>query len=491
MQLKRKFDRRLTSARRRYKIDGTMPIKGDGGMANTNDFSRGPVWRQIMAQAIPLTLAEIVHMLYNVVDRVYIGHLSSTDSMALTGVGLIFPIVSLIGAFTSLFGTGGAPLFAIARGAGEADKASRIQSCVFVLLLYCSIVLTALCYLFKRPVLYLFGASDASYPYANAYLTVYLLGTPFTMLATGMNGFINAQGFPRVGMLTTLLGAALNLALDPLFIFTFKMGVMGAAWATVISQVISCVWVLLFLFGKRALIPLRRAHMRVTAPLLKRILSLGVVGFIMKATNSLVQIVCNATLQSYGGDLYVGVMTVVNSVREILFLPVSGITSGGQPVIGYNYGARKNARVRQGIHFMTIACTVYTTVSWIAVLVFPRFLVGIFSNDAALLAAGPHALNLYFFGFFFMAFQSSGQVSFQALGDARHAIFFSLLRKVVIVVPLTLLLPRLGLGADGVFIAEPVSNLIGGLACFITMYCTVYRRLARESGNPGDSFIHG
>ncbi|MBR1607601.1 MAG: MATE family efflux transporter [Clostridia bacterium] len=430
-----------------------------------------------MAQAIPLTVAEIVHLLYNVVDRVYIGHLSSTDSMALTGVGLIFPIVSLIAAFTSLFGTGGAPLFAIARGAQEEEKASRIQSNVFVLLLGCSLVLMALCYAFQKPVLYLFGASDASYPYANAYLSIYLLGTPFTMLATGMNGFINAQGFPRIGMLTTMLGAILNLLLDPLFIFVLGMGVRGAAIATVISQVASALWVLRFLSGKQALIPLRRDHMKVQGALLRKILSLGIVGFIMKGTNSLVQIVCNATLQTYGGDLYVGIMTVVNSVREILYLPVSGITSGAQPVIGFNYGAHKYSRVRQGIKFMTIACTAYTAASWIAVLAATRFFVSIFSSDAAMLAAGPHALNIYFFGFVFMAFQSSGQASFQALGDARHAVFFSLFRKVIIVVPLTLLFPRLGFGVDGVFMAEPVSNLVGGLACFITMYLTVYRRM--------------
>ena len=448
-------------------------------MKKDNDFSQGPVWRRIMAQAIPLTVAEIVHLLYNVVDRVYIGHLSSTDSVALTGVGLIFPIVSLIAAFTSLFGTGGAPLFAIARGAQEEGKASRIQSNVFVLLVGCSLVLMALCYAFQKPVLYLFGASDASYPYAEAYLTLYLLGTPFTMLATGMNGFINAQGFPRIGMLTTMLGAILNLLLDPLFIFVFKMGVRGAAIATVISQVVSALWVLRILTGKQALIPLRRDHMKIQIPLLKKILSLGIVGFIMKGTNSLVQIVCNATLQTYGGDLYVGIMTVVNSVREILYLPVSGITSGAQPVIGFNYGAKAYSRVRQGIKFMTIACTAYTAASWIAVLAATRFFVSIFSSDAAMLAAGPHALNIYFFGFVFMAFQSSGQASFQALGDARHAVFFSLFRKVIIVVPLTLLFPRLGFGVDGVFMAEPVSNLLGGLACFITMYLTVYRRMGK------------
>ncbi len=442
-----------------------------------HDFSQGSVWRQILAQALPLTIAEIVQLLYNIVDRVYMGHLPEADSMALTGIGLVFPIVSLIGAFTSLFGTGGAPLFAIARGEHREERAGRIQGNVFFLLLASSLVLTTLCYLFKRPTLYLFGASDASYPFADAYLSIYLIGTPFSMLATGMNGFINAQGYPRIGMLTTMIGAVMNLILDPLFIFVFHMGVQGAAMATIISQAFSCFWVLRFFFGSRTLIPLRRADMLLQKKLIKEILSLGVVGFIMKATNSLVQIACNATLQTWGGDLYVGIMTVINSVRDVLCLPVSGITSGAQPILGYNYGARKYERVRTGIRFMTVSAVGYTLVTWLLVLIFPRFFVSIFSSDPQMLLAGPDALKLYFFGFFFQAFQFSGQSVFQSLGDARHAVFFSLLRKAVIVTPLTLLLPRLGLGVSGVFLAEPISNAVGGLACFLTMLFTVYRSL--------------
>lgn len=442
-----------------------------------HDFSQGSVWRQILAQALPLTIAEIVQLLYNIVDRVYMGHLPEADSMALTGIGLVFPIVSLIGAFTSLFGTGGAPLFAIARGEHREERAGKIQGNVFFLLLASSLVLTTLCYLFKRPTLYLFGASDASYPFADAYLSIYLIGTPFSMLATGMNGFINAQGYPRIGMLTTMIGAVMNLILDPLFIFVFHMGVQGAALATIISQALSCFWVLRFFFGSRTLIPLRRADMLLQKKLIKEILSLGVVGFIMKATNSLVQIACNATLQTWGGDLYVGIMTVINSVRDVLCLPVSGITSGAQPILGYNYGARKYERVRTGIRFMTVSAVGYTLVTWLLVLIFPRFFVSIFSSDPQMLLAGPDALKLYFFGFFFQAFQFSGQSVFQSLGDARHAVFFSLLRKAVIVTPLTLLLPRLGLGVSGVFLAEPISNAVGGLACFLTMLFTVYRSL--------------
>ena len=441
-----------------------------------HDFSEGKVSRQIISQAVPLTLAQIVNLMYNIVDRIYLGHLSETDSMALTGVGLIFPIVSLIAAFTSLFGTGGAPLFAIARGAGREERASRLLGHVTSLLTLCSVLLMAVSYLFRRPILFAFGASEASYVYASAYLSIYLIGTPFSMLSTGLNGFINAQGFPRVGMLTTVIGAVINLVLDPLFIFVFGMGVRGAAIATVIGQAVSCLWGLRFLTGKKALIPIRRDHLPVRWGMFKEIVALGIVGFIMQATNALTQVACNTTLQRYGGDLYVSVMTVLNSVREIFSMPIHGITSGAQPVLGYNYGAKKPARVREGIRFTTVIGTLYTLLAWLLVIWQARFLVSIFASDASLLEAGPPALRLYFFGFVFQAFQMCGQTVFQSLGDAKHAVFFSLLRKVVIVTPLTFLLPALGLGVNGVFIAEPVSNFLGGMACFVTMYLTVYKK---------------
>lgn len=442
-----------------------------------SDFSKGKVWRNIVAQAIPLTMAEFVHLLYNIVDRIYIGHLNVADNMALTGIGLTFPIVTLIAAFTALFGRGGTPLFSIARGAKNKQEAEKIMGNTFSLLIGSSIFLLLICYLFREPILYLFGASDASYEYANEYLRIYLLGTPFAMITTGMNGFINAQGFPKMGMLTTILGAILNLLLDPLFIFTFDMGVSGAALATIISQMISAIWVLRFLTGKKASLTLKRKSMRVEFKLAKSIMGLGATGFIVQATNCLVQIVCNITLQNFGGDLYVGIMTVLNSVREILSLPVSGITNGAQPVLGYNYGAKQNERVKAGIRFTAIIGTVYTILAWIFIMLFPNTLCRVFTNDQAVLMKGPEALNLYFFGFFFMSFQFAGQTVFQALGNAKRGIFFSLLRKVFIVVPLTLLLPVMGFGVNGVFLAEPISNAIGGLACFITMWVTVYRKL--------------
>ncbi len=446
----------------------------------TTDFSKGTVWQNIMSQSIPLILAQLVQLLYNVVDRIYIGHMPGADSMALTGIGLVFPLTTLIAAFTFLFGTGGTPLFSIARGAGEEKRAEKILGNTFSLLLGTSIVLFLFCYLLRRPILYLFGASDASYVYADAYLKIYLLGTSFTMLATGLNGFINAQGFPRIGMLTTLLGAVLNLALDPVFIFGLHMGVSGAALATVLSQLVSCAWVVRFLTGKKALYRIQKKHLRVSGKLTREIIALGMSGFIMQGTNCLVQVVCNATLKIYGGDLYVGIMTVINSAREILSLPVSGITNGAQPVLGYNYGAKNYHKVRQGIRFTAVLGVLYTLLAWLLVIMSPHLLLSVFTKDTAMIAAGVNAMRLYFFGFFFMAFQFTGQSAFTALGDSRHAIFFSLLRKAVIVAPLTILLPKLGFGVDGVFLAEPVSNAIGGLACFITMYFSLYRKLKKE-----------
>lgn len=441
------------------------------------DFLKGPVWKCIVAQAIPLAVGQMVQLLYNVVDRIYLGHMGEGNSMALTGVGLTFPIVTLIMAVTALFGVGGVPLFSIERGAGNDEKAGKILGNSFALLLGSSLVLAAAGYLFMKPILFAFGASEASFVYAREYLNIYLIGTVFTMTTTGLNGYINAQGFPRIGMYTTVLGAVCNIILDPVFIFGLNLGVSGAALATIISQAVSAIWVLRFLTGRKPPVPLTRRNIVIRKDITKAICKLGTASFIMQGTNCLVQVACNATLQTFGGDLYVGIMTVTNSVREIFSLPVMGLTSGAQPVISYNYGAKQYERVRSGIRFNTFIGTAYTMIAWLLVVIFPGFWFGIFSDDAAMLAPGIEAMKIYFFGFVFMAFQFAGQTTFQAVGDAKHAIFFSLLRKAIIVVPLTLLLPRLGFGVLGVFMAEPISNVIGGLASYITMHMTVYRRI--------------
>ena len=451
---------------------GTTPIK--------NDFSKGKMWKNILSQAIPLTIAQAVHVLYNVVDRIYLGHLPGASSLALTGVGLIFPIVALISAFCSLFASGGAPLCSIARGAGEQERAEKIQNTTFSMLVIMAAILTVFGYCFRKPILYLFGASDDTYAYADPYLTIYLAGTVFAMVSTGMNSFINAQGFARMGMLTIVLGAVLNVILDPIFIFLLDMGVRGAALATIISQFVSSLWVLWFLTGKRAILKLKKEYMLPDWKLLREITTLGLPGFIMAGTNCLVQVTCNATLKIYGGDMYIGIMTVINSVREIFGLPVNGLTSGAQPVISFNYGAKEYRRVRSGIVFTSIAGIIFTTVCWILVLVFPKQLLSLFSSDPVLVETGIRSMQIYFFGFFLMSLQFAGQTTFVALGKSKHAIFFSLLRKAFIVVPLTLLLPEIGFGVKGVFLAEPISNVIGGMASYITMRLTVYRRLDQQ-----------
>ena len=446
-----------------------------------NDFSKGAVWRNILRLAIPMTVAQLIQVLYNVVDRIYIGHLPGASSLALTGVGLTFPILTIITAFTNLFGMGGAPLCSIARGEKDDARAEKIMGNTLTLLLGAGIVLMIICYLFRRPILYLFGASDATYPYADEYLTVYLCGTLFSMVGLGLNGFINSQGFGRQGMLTITLGAVANIILDPLFIFVLDLGVRGAALATILSQMLSAVWVLRFLTGKKAILKLRRKNMVLDLKLVGKIVGLGMSGFIMSVTNSLCNIACNATLQQYGGDLYVGVMTVLGSVRELFGLPVSGITNGAQPVLGYNYGARKFGRVKKGILFTTIVGILYTVLVWGIVMVIPEPFIKLFNSDPSLLEVGTHALKLYFFGYFMMSLQFAGQSTFVALGKSKYAVFFSLLRKAFIVVPLTFILPMIGgLGTDGVFLAEPISNFIGGTACFVTMIFVIWRKLGKD-----------
>lgn len=451
-------------------------------METKNDFSKGSIVKNIINMAIPMTLAQLINVLYNIVDRIYIGMIPQNATLALTGLGLCLPVISIVIAFANLFGMGGAPLCSIERGRGHDDEAERIMGNSFVLLLITGTILTILGLVVKKPMLYLFGASNATFAYADSYLTIYLLGNVFVMVGLGMNSFINAQGFGKVGMMTVLLGAISNIILDPIFIFVFKMGVQGAALATILSQLLSAIWIVYFLTGKKTILKLKRSCMKLERSRTLRISGLGLSGFTMAVTNSLVQIVCNASLQFYGGDLYVGIMTVINSVREIITLPVQGITQSSQPVIGYNYGAGEYKRVKTAIKFVSAAAIIYTTLAWFLVHGLPGFFIRIFNRDPELLAAGIPALRLYFFGFFMMSLQFAGQAAVIAMGKAKQAVFFSIFRKVIIVVPLTLLLPRLwNLGTDGVFLAEPISNFIGGAACYITMLITVGRELNKKS----------
>lgn len=443
-----------------------------------NDFSKGSIPRNIMSLAVPMAAAQLVNVLYSVVDRIYLGHLPGEDSMALTGLGITMPIVSILMGFANLCGTGGAPLCSISRGEGDDREAERIMGNAFVLLLILGAAGTAFFMALKEPILYRFGASPDTFPYANGYLSIYLFGTLFVMVSLGMNPFINAQGFGKIGMMTVLLGAAANIILDPVFIFVLHMGVRGAALATVISQGLSAAWVLTFLTGEQAVLRLRRENLRLNRTRTKKIISLGLSGFFVNLTNSLVQVVCNSTLQRYGGDTYVEVMTIINSIREVFIMPVHGLTNGSQPVQGYNYGASQFSRVREAIRFSVGVTVIYSALFWLVAMVFPGMLIRIFKSSPATLEAGIPALRIYFAMFLFMSLQLAGQGVFTGLGRSKQAIFFSLLRKAIINAPLTVLLP-LWMDSTGVFVAEAVSQLVGGLACFTTMYFTVYRPLGK------------
>lgn len=449
--------------------------------AAENDFSKGSIVRNIINLAVPMTLAQLINVLYNVVDRIYIGRIPGAGSLPLTGVGLCLPIISMVTAFANLFGMGGAPLCSIERGRGNVDEAEKIMGNSFAMMILFGVGLTVLGIAFRRPMLYLFGASDNTYPYADQYVTIYLLGSLFVMAGLGMNSFINSQGFGRIGMMTVLLGAVANIILDPIFIFVFGMGVRGAALATIISQALSAAWILKFLTGKKTILKLKISAMKLEKKRVLSIMGLGLSGFTMSITNSLVQIVCNATLRDFGGDLYVGAMTVINSIREVVQLPVQGLTNSAQPVMGFNYGAGKYGRVQEAIRFTSIVAIVYTCAMWAGLYFAPGFFIGIFSSEPDLLRIGVPAMHIYYFGFFMMSLQMAGQSVFVALGRAKNAVFFSIFRKVIIVFPLTVILPHLwGLGTDGVFLAEPVSNFIGGLACYVTMLLTVWRELGRK-----------
>ena len=407
-----------------------------------SDFAHGSLTPIILHQAVPVMLAQIAQMLYNIVDRIYIGHMPGTGEAALSGVGLVFPIITIIAAFTNLYGTGGAPLFAIARGAGDDAQAKKILGNTTALLVLTSFALMAVGYGFERPVLVLFGADAHTLPYATAYTRIYLIGTVFSMFATGLTPFINAEGFPRTGMITTMLGVIINCVLDPVFIFALNLGIAGAAVATVISQFAAALWVFRFLTSGGAVLKIDQAALRLDVRLVRRILALGASGFIMNCTNALVQIVCNATLSAIGGSLYVGIMTVINAIRQMAELPALGLTSGTSPVIGYNYGAKAYGRVKKSIRIMFALTFAFSLAIWIFISACPHLLIAIFTSSPRMIAAGQHAVRLYFFGFVFMSLQYTGQTTFMALEKPKQAIFFSLLRKAFIVVPLTVVMPK-------------------------------------------------
>ena len=449
------------------------------------DFRDGNITQDILQTAFPMLAAQVLNLLYSIVDRIYIGRIPGAGSTALGAIGLCFPVIIIIAGFTNMYGMGGAPLFAMELGRGDKEKAQMIQNTALRLMIITSLVITLTGELFGGGLLRLFGATARELPVSLSYLRIYLIGTLPLMISTGMNTYINAQGYAMVAMISVASGAVMNLILDPVLIFACGMGVKGAAAATVLSQILSLSVVMRFLLGSRNECPVTFAW---SFPYARDIISLGTAPFIMQVTNSLVQIACNSVLMHFGGVMYVSAMTIISSVRSILDVPALAITEGASPVISFNYGARKPKHVRRAIRVMISIVLPYTLVTWLIIMFNPAMLVRIFSSDPELILNASAGMHLYFGAFVFQAFQYSGQTVFKALNKKKQAIFFSLLRKAVLVVPLTFAFPYLfHLGTDGVFLAEPVSNVIGGMACFFTMLHMVMPELKRmeSEGNDG------
>ncbi|MGN1001979.1 MAG: MATE family efflux transporter [Oscillospiraceae bacterium] len=433
-----------------------------------------PLVKLIFSLALPSVLAQLVNLLYNIVDRVYIGHIPDVGALALTGMGLCLPIILVVSAFAAFAGSGGAPLAAIELGRGDREKASRILSNAVTMLLVFSVVLTVLLLAVKRPLLYFFGASDDTIGFADAYITVYLCGTVFVQIAMGLNNFVTCQGQAKTAMLSIMIGAVSNIVLDPLFIFVFHMGVRGAAVATVLSQMLSAAWVLRFLLSQKSVIRIVPAYMKPDRKVMGRIASLGVSPFIMQSTESLISIVFTSGLQAYGGDLYVGSYTILQSVMQLMNLPAHGFAFGTQPIVSYNYGAGNYDRVKKNFWIITLVGFCYTTVFYLLVLLAPRALAGLFTSDEALISLTAGKLPLFLAGMTVFAVQMSTQTTLLGIGQAKVSLFIACLRKIILLTPLALILPRF-LGVDGIYLAEPVSDAVSALTS-LGLFLYVSRR---------------
>lgn len=444
------------------------------------DMGTGSVKKLMVQMAVPAVVAQVINLLYNVVDRIYIGHIPEIGGLALTGVGLFTPILMLLTAFAMLAGSGGAPRAAIAMGQGDKEKAEKIMANCFTVLLLLAVVLTVVFYFTAPTLLRLFGASDATLPYAVQYSRIYILGSVFVLIVMGMNTFVTTQGFAKISMLTTVIGAAINILLDPIFIFVLKLGVTGAALATILSQAISAVWILRFLTGKKTILKLRPRNMMLVPNIILPCLGLGLSSFVMVSTESILSISFTSSLARYGGDVAVGAMTVLTSINQLVSMPLSGICQGGQPLISFNYGAKKYDRVKEAFLCQFFACVGYTTVFWILLMVAPGFFAGIFTSDAALVEYTSWALRIFLAGAFSVGFQISCQQTFVALGQAKICLFMACLRKLILLIPLIFILPNFFADkAFAVFLAEPVSDILAALITTAAFF-TFFRKMLKE-----------
>ena len=444
------------------------------------DMGTGSVKKLMVQMAVPAVVAQVINLLYNVVDRIYIGHIPEIGGLALTGVGLFTPILMLLTAFAMLAGSGGAPRAAIAMGQGDKEKAEKIMANCFTVLLLLAVVLTVVFYFTAPTLLRLFGASDATLPYAVQYSRIYILGSVFVLIVMGMNTFVTTQGFAKISMLTTVIGAAINILLDPIFIFVLKLGVTGAALATILSQMVSAVWILRFLTGKKTILKLQPRNMMLVPNIILPCLGLGLSSFVMVSTESILSISFTSSLARYGGDVAVGAMTVLTSINQLVSMPLSGICQGGQPLISFNYGAKKYDRVKEAFLCQFFACVGYTTVFWILLMVAPGFFAGIFTSDAALVEYTSWALRIFLAGAFSVGFQISCQQTFVALGQAKICLFMACLRKLILLIPLIFILPHFFADkAFAVFLAEPVSDILAAIITTVTFF-TFFRKMLKE-----------
>lgn len=450
-----------------------------------NDLGSGSVKKLMVQMAVPALLAQLINLLYNIVDRIYIGHLPEVGGTALTGVGLFTPILMLITAFSLLSGAGGAPRAAIHMGRGDKDTAEKIMANCFSLLLLLAAVLTLVMFIAAPSLLHFFGASDETLPYALQYSRIYILGSVFVLIVMGMNSFITTQGFAKISMLTTVIGAVINIVLDPIFMFVFDLGVSGAAIATVISQAVSAVWILCFLCGKKSIIKLRFSALGLKKRIIFPCLALGLSSFVMISTESILSVSFTSSLSRYGGDVAVGAMTVLTSIHQLITLPLTGICQGGQPLISYNYGARKFDRVKEAFFCQFGVCIAYTTLFWIAIMLAPRSFAGMFTNDLALVDHTTWALRIFLIFGFSVGFQISCQQAFVALGQAKISLLMALLRKIVLLIPAIFILPLFFENkVFAVFLAEPISDIIAAAVTTVSFFFVFKKLMTEQQSTP-------
>ena len=438
-----------------------------------------PLGRLMFSLAVPSVAAQLINVLYNIVDRIYIGHIPEYGDVALTGVGVTFPILTMISAFSAFAGMGGAPLASIQLGKQNKQKAEQILGNSAGLLVLCAVILTVFFSVFKTPILHVFGASDATITYARDYITIYLIGTIFVQLALGLNAYISGQGEAKIAMFSVLIGAVLNICLDPVFIFLFHLGVRGAALATIISQAVSAAWVVRFLTSEKSVMRLTFKNMHLNGATIKMIAGLGISPFIMQSTESLVTITLNTGLQKYGGDLYVGSMSILMSIMQLITIPVQGITQGIQPVISYNYGAGNIDRVKATLKRMILVCLSGTLVLAGVAIFFPEVYTGLFTNNKELLELTCKVMPVYFLGISIFGIQCACQTSFISLGQAKVSLFIALLRKIILLIPLAIILPKF-MGVMGIYRAEPVADTISVLTTSVVFVITMKKVLRNK-----------